>query len=454
MSSSLTNPTKKIVDYAIEFEYNDIPEYVVEHSKVIILDNLGAMLAASNPKYPASKIISEFVKEQGGSSESTIIGREYKAPSSNAALANGTFAYLCDIESYHVKSVLHETSVVLPSVLAVGEKVNATGKELITSFILGIDLAPRLSYALNPNSLYSRGFHPSAIVGCLGAALAVSKLLDLDHNQTKNAFGLAATQSSGLLSWENDPTEMSRPFGCGVAARNGVTAALLAEKGFGGPEVLKGKYTVFNAFSSEKHLEALFSELGSRFEITEQTIKLHSSCAFTHTGLDAFLKIMKDQNLTPSDIIKIDVRFAANGAKLIDASELKSHNIQYILSVAAHKGEVKVDDILFEQTDPSIWELSKKVNLIYDKELEPYFPKTMPTIVTVKTKNRSFTERVDSAKGTPENPITHNEIKSKYQKLASTTIDKSLTDEIAIKVDELDKLDDIHKLTQLLNFKQ
>jgi len=249
--------TGKITDYIVDFCYGCIPEEVVEHSKLVVLDTIGAMLAASNPSYPASTIIRDHVLEQAGREEASVVGRSVKVPATNAALANGTLAYLCDIESYHVKAVLHETAVVLPASLAIAESESADGKDLLTSFVLGLDVETRLSYAISPTGMYARGFHPTVVAGCLGAAASTGKLLSLERRTLANALGLAAVQSSGLLSWESDVTEMSRPFGCGIAAQNGVKAALLARGGFGGPEVLEGKYTVFNAFSGEVHVEEL-----------------------------------------------------------------------------------------------------------------------------------------------------------------------------------------------------
>lgn len=447
--------TSKIADYFLGFSYDDLPKRVVEHSKVIILDTLGAILAASNPRYTASKIITEFVRGQGCRGEATVVGRGFKTSSANAALANGTMGYMCDIESHHVKAVLHEAAVLLPSALAVGEKEKACGEDIIASFVLGVDIETRLALAISPTGMYSRGFHPSVVAGCFGSAVTAGKVLGLNHEEFANALGLAGAQSSGLLAWESDRTEMSRPFGPGIAARNGVTAAVLAQKGFGGPEVLEGKYTVFNAFSGEAHYQELLEGLGSRFEVMNLAFKRYSSCSFTHPGLDALLKIMYDNNIEADQIERLDVRFPTSGAKLIDRSELKSHNIQYILSVGAYKKQVIIDDILFNQRDPRIWDLSKRVNLIYDDGLDRFFPTTMPTVVRVETKDgRAFEERVDSAKGTPENPLTHEEIREKFKRIATITVDEELSKEIMREVDDLENLSDINELTDLLRFKQ
>ena len=447
--------TDGIIEHVSGLCYEDIPKDVVERTKVIILDTLGAMLAASNPIYPASRILTEFVRERGGLEEASVIGRDFKTSSTLAALANGTMGYMCDIESHHVKAVLHEAAVLLPSALAVGEKESASGRDVIVSFVVGVDLETRLALAITPTGMYARGFHPSAVAGCFGSAVTSGKVLGLNKKELKNAFGLAGSQASGLLAWESDSTEMSRPFNPGIAARNGVTAALLAQKGFGGPEVLDGKYTVFKAFSGEAHRQELLEDLGRRFEVMNLAIKQYSSCSFTHPGLDALLIIMDEKKIDADEIKEIKVSFPASGAFLIDGSELKSHNIQYILSVGAHKERVIIDDILFEQKDSRIWDLSKRVELIYDEELDRVFPTLMPTVVRVETmKGEVFEERVDSAKGTPENPMTNTEIMEKFKRISTITIDEALSRDIMKTVDRLERLGDINELTELLRFKQ
>ena len=447
--------TGKIADYVLGFDYGDIPREVVEHTKIVILDTLGAMLAGSNSAYPASRIIIEHVMAQGGKEEATVVGRRLRTTAEYAALANGTLAYLCDIEPYHVKAVLHETAVVLPAALAVAEREGASGKDVIGAFVLGLDVETRFSYAVSPSGMYARGFHPTVVAGCVGSAVAAGKLLGLDGGEFANALGLAAAQSSGLLAWESDVTEMSRPFGCGVAARNGVSAALLAGRGFGGPEVLEGKYTVFDAFSGEDHRVELLDGLGERFEVMNQTFKRYSSCAFTHPGLDALLKVLDENGVEAGEIEGITVRFPASGAKLIDRSELKSHNVQYVLSVAAHKGRVTVEDILFDQRDPAIWDLADRVELVHDEGLDRYFPATMPTVVEVRTRSGEVHEgRVDSARGTPENPMTHAEVREKYRWLAASAVDEGRAMEIEVTVDRLEGLADVEGLTELLRFQR
>jgi 2-methylcitrate dehydratase PrpD len=455
-SSSGKSYTEKIMRYACNTTAKDIPENVLEQAKIIILDSIGALLAASSPKYSGSKIITEFVRRLGGTKEATVVGREFKTASVNAALANGTLGYYCDIEPHHPGAILHPTAVLLPSSLAVAEREDASGLDVITSFVLGVDIETRLSYALSPREQYSRGFHPSSVCGSLAASITAAKVMGLNERQMLNALGLAGCQASGLLAWENDRTEMSRPFQMGVAARNGVTSALLASDGFAGPEVIEGKYNIFNAFSGTSNYEEIPKDLGKTFQIMELAFKRYSCCAFLHPGLDALLDLIRNNDIKPEEIRQIILRFPKSGAKLIDNSELRSHNAQYILSVAAFKKKVRIDDILvYEQNTPQIEELSKRIQVYYDDDLDHYFPERYTSVVVLKTtRGETFEGQVEFAKGTPENPLSNEEVETKFRSLTSIVIDEKRQRKIIQIVKNLDRCQKITDLTSLLSFHQ
>src|SRR4029453_11583262 len=179
---------------------------------------------------------------------------------------NGTLGYYCDIEPHHVGAILHGPAVIVPTRLAVGEKVRADGKRVLASIVLGVEVATRVSYAFDPVALYDRGFHPSAVCGAFGAAAAAGYLFRLSPERQAVALGLAMEQASGLLALARDPTQQPRPFNPGLAARNGTTAACLARLGFGGPPTpFEGKYDAFTAFSGSAHTDALLDGWGERF---------------------------------------------------------------------------------------------------------------------------------------------------------------------------------------------
>ena len=173
-------------------------------------------------------------------------------------------------------------------------------RPFLEAMLLGIEVTCRVSYALNPTALYNRGFHPSAICGAFGAAAAAGHLFRLTPSATSRS---ASPCSRPRASWPGPaiPTENSRPFNPGLAARNGTTAAYLAHLGFGGPPTpFEGKYDVFTAFSGRRNPEALLAGWGKHFYLPEFAYKLYSSCSFTHPGLDALLDLAR----TPAEAVR------------------------------------------------------------------------------------------------------------------------------------------------------
>ena len=435
------------------FRLKDVPKDVVRHAKLLLLDTLGAMLAASNPKYSATRILVEYARQVGGRPESSLVGQRIKTSCVNAALVNGTLGYYCDIEPHHVGGILHAPAVMVPVSLAVGEKLGMSGARLLEAMILGIEVTCRVSYALNPTALYNRGFHPSAVCGAFGAAAAAGHLFRLDAKKTAIALGLALQQASGLLAWASDPTENSRPFNPGLAARNGVTAAYLARLGFGGPPTpFEGKYDVFTAFSGERHPEALLADWGAHFHVPEFAYKQYSSCSFTHPGLDALLALAREHHLKPADVRSILLRFPISGKHMIDNNELKSHCAQYILPVGLVFGGVTIDDILEDRLrHPEVARLRAATRMEGDPELEKTWPEQYASIVEVVTADgRTLSCRVDDAKGTMRNPLTSAEIHAKYLKLATTVTTTAHAEKIADLAARVERLPDISGLAALL----
>lgn len=435
------------------FRLRGVPPEVVAHAKLILLDTIGAMLAASNRKYSATRILAEFAERLGGRPESSLVGGRRKTSCVHAALMNGTLAYYCDIEPHHVGGILHAPAVTVPTSLAVAEMEGATGARFLEAMLLGVEVTCRVSYAINPTALYNRGFHPSAICGAFGAAAAAGRLFRLPAPRMAIALGLAMQQACGLLAWASDHTENSRPFNPGLAARNGTTAAYLASLGFGGPpDPFEGKYDVFTAFSGERHPEALLADWGKRFYLPEFAYKRYSSCSFTHPGLDALLDLAHRHHLQPRDVQEIVLRFPQAGAHMIDNNELKSHCAQYILPVGLVFGRVTIDDILQDRMrNPEVARLRAKTYMVADPELDKGWPEVYVSIVEVRTTDgRSLSCRVDHAKGTMENPLSPAEIYAKYLSLATTVTSAAHAEQIAEIVQRIDRTPEIARLAALL----
>ena len=442
--------TAGLARYAAEFSYERLPAEVRDFARGIVLDTLGAMIAASSGRYGLRRTLGRFVTASGGTPEATLIGLGTRSSLVNAALYNGTLGYYCDIEAHHPGAILHGPAIVVPAALAAAEARGASGRDVLAAVVLGVDVACRVSYAIDPNALYARAFHPTAICGAFGAAAAVGRIIGLDTSQMANAFGLTANQASGLLAWASDHTEQSRPFNPGLAARNGTTAALLAEAGMGAPQHVLDpaeKYNVFRAWAVQPSPEELLDRLYERFFLMELAVKLYACCAFLHPALDGILALLEEGAVTAEEVNAITLRFSHSGRSMIDQNELKSHRAQYILPIGLYNRRVVLDDILFEPRDTRIQALAAHTRVVGDDDLERFYPDRYPSIVELTTRDgRVASRRVDWPKGYPQNPVSQADLERKFRDLASVAVDAATAERIVeavVGLEQVARVDDL-----------
>jgi 2-methylcitrate dehydratase PrpD len=452
MNESILYPyTQRIADYSASFRYEALPSSAVSIAKTIVLDTLGALFAAWPDRHPVSRLIGDFVQQMGGAPECTVLGRHFKAPAVNAALVNGTMGYAADVEGAGIARI-HAAAVFVPTALVMGERQQLAGKDFIAALALAYDTAGRVSEANRTERSYPHSFHPSAVFGTFGAAAIAGYALKLDANRFVNAYGLAGNVASGLMAWVDDPTEHSRSYGIGVAARNGVTAGLLAERGFGGPCGIFDpmKYNIFDAFSGAIRLEELTQKLGTAFYIERADgFKQYPCCGDIHSGIDALLSIIAEHGLHPDEIAQITHKVKATRRPVIDNNPLRSHCAQYIMAVAAVEREIRWDDFLKDRREEeTIAAMFQKVILVDAPELDDS-PAAAPAIVEVKTiRGQTCSKRVDFAKGRSENPFSQTELEAKFVKWAAPVVGEARALEIIPIVQRLEELGDIRELIE------
>lgn len=453
INEAAAKDTDRFARFVEELTFESIPSDVITRTKEVLYDGIGALLAATSSRFDIGGVISRFVRETGGTPEAQVFGLPLRTNCATAALVNGTLGYYCDIESHHAGAIMHAIAVVGPAALAVGERQHSSGRDLLAAIVAGIDVACRVSYALSAPALYARGFHPTCVAGTFGSMAAAGRLFGLRGSALRSAFGLAGTETSGLLAWVSDPTEHSRPFNMGLASRHGVLAAHLASCGFGGPStIFEGKYPLGQAFTGEWHSEELFAALGTHFKVMELYFKQYACCAFIHPGLDGLMDIRKSERLNSNDIASITLRFPRSGYKVIDNNALRSHCAQYVLALAAEKGAVHFSDILHDQRDnPKIQSLSQHVEVIGDADLDRTYPNLYRSIIEVKLHSGGVHVRdVIHPRGSPEQPLTRDELQQKFLTLTKDIMKPIQAEAIAGTIDRLETVADIGSLTALL----
>src|SRR5262245_20560284 len=267
-----TNATLKIAEFITTAKP---PADARGRAAIALCDTVGVILAGAPET--AAKIIRQTVLAEGRG-DCSVLGTAERTGASDAALANGVAAHAHDYDDMCFVSLAHPSCALVPSILAVGELEGASGAALLDAYIAGFEVECRLGLVMNPRHYHDRGWHCTSSIGTLGAATAVARLLKLDAPTTVHALGIAASLACGL---KENIGSMVKPLHAGMAARNGVMAARLAQAGFIASErSLDGEQGYLVAMDSQKPPSALAdatADLGSRWEILDTgiTVKLY-----------------------------------------------------------------------------------------------------------------------------------------------------------------------------------
>lgn len=268
---------------------------------------------------PVSRIVRDMVAEDGGSEQAGVFGLARKVPARAAALANGTISHALDYDDTHFLHVGHPSVAVVSAALAIAEKTGASGSDMVDAALIGVEGSCRVGDWLG-RAHYQAGFHQTATAGCFGAAMAASRLLGLDDTRAAHALGIASTRASGLKSQFGT---MGKPYNAGMAAANGVEAALLAAAGFvsrpDGLECPQGFGETH--FGEDKALDGVLSGLGETFVFETVQHKFHACCHGLHAGLEALHAARREHMLTAEDVEAVELTVNPRWLKVCNIME-------------------------------------------------------------------------------------------------------------------------------------
>jgi 2-methylcitrate dehydratase PrpD len=298
--------TEELARWIVRTSSEDIPPDALRVAGEACFDCLGVMLAGS--VQPLGRIITRLVGEWGGSPEATVVVSGIKTSVPSAALANGTMGHALDYDD--MGGFGHPTTVLFPALLALGEKVGASGRDILEAYVIGCEVGINLAQGGLTQRYHQmkRGFHSTAIFGRMAAASACARLLKLDEHQTKMALGIAGSMASGLI--HNFGT-MTKPLHAGMAARDGAMAALLAREGWtAGERVIEHPLGFIASFYGEDKVdpEELVKGLGKPFRTQDAIIiKKYPCCGGNHSMLDSLLGLMREHKFSYEDVERVEV---------------------------------------------------------------------------------------------------------------------------------------------------
>ena len=392
-------PTRDLAAWVSALKYDDLPQRTREVARIALLDTLGAGLYGFNTPW-TQKLLSWVQRGGQGNEARTWNAGTATLRSADAALVNGVAVHAFELDDYH-NAKLHCGAAVIPAALAVAERLDSNGRDLLTAIVAGYEVMIRSSLALNPSAARLRGWHLTGVVGPFGAAAACAVLLKLNAEETAWALGLAGTQGAGLWAFNADGS-MSKRLHPGKAAHSGVLAAELAQLGFSGPtsiyEFEDGG--VLKAFSDHADKALLTRDLGRVYHIDNNSIKPYCCCGSTHAYIDAALALRKKLG-APWDTSRkvrvgtckvVDVQC---GFDYVPGSVLNAQmSLRYAVAVALLEGAALpaqfTDDKL---CDPLIIAVAAAIELVADPELDKLYPKDFAGWVAVEHNGRW--ERID-----------------------------------------------------------
>ena len=450
-------PTRALAKFAAELTFDTIPAPVIERIKLCLLDTFGCGLFGST--LPWTKIVADFTHDLGGPKESTVWGHPFKVSAPNAALANGTAVHSFELDDLHKMSIVHPGSVVVPPALAMAEHIGGCdGKEFVAAVVAGYEVATRVGMSVGTSHL-QKGFHPTGTNGTFGAGAAAGRILRLDDDKMMHALGISGTQAAGLMAAQY--SAMVKRMHAGRAAQSGVYGALLARKGLTGiTNILEADYGGYcKVMADVSDMNILTEGLGETFETEQTGFKPYAACGSTHTGHEAVKSIMEKNSLVADLIDKVTIRATTatyhhtGWAYKPEGVITAQMNLPYVVAVTVLEGDIFIDQFTEEKiNDPKIIEYSRKVEVLPDSDLDKLGSEFRHAVIAEirTTDDRTFHERVDTAKGSMKKPIPPEEVIEKFKILAGKILSQNRVAELQNMVKNLEDVQDVRTVTRLL----
>lgn len=455
--------TQEVANFVARTRYRDIPQEVVRLAQGFILDGLAVALAGSTEE--GTRIVQTHIRQIAGRGEAAVLGTALRAPAPKAALANGVAGHAMDYDDTQLSTskeavyglLTHPTTPVLAAVLAIGEKEKISGQDFLLAYLLGVEVECRIADAIHPRH-YQAGFHSTATIGGLGAAMAAGKILELKEEVLVRTLGIAASMASGLR--ENFGT-MTKPLHAGRAAENGVTAALLANAGFtAATNILEAKRGFYNAMAGGYDESKIAGRLGRPYFMLEPgiSIKPYPSGSLSHPAQDLILDLVREHNLHAGDIDSIEVGTHSNVPNALIYPMPKTalegkFSIPFCMAIAVLERKAGIAQFKDRKVrDRKVVDLMKRVTLYVDDELEALGYDQVRSRIRIKLKaGRLIEGRYDVARGHPEKPMSWAELGEKFRDCASLALPRKNADEVIRLVARIEQLRSLSPLVGALS---
>lgn len=452
----------QLAEFAHSLRFEDIPDDVIETAKLLVLDSLGIAFASGTFDFAQRAIAAVDELADGQPGDVTVVGSSRRYALRDAVLLNGLLVHGLDFDDTHPEGVIHASASALPTALALAEKLQLTGRDLLTAYVAGLEVDARLGMAAR-GGFHQVGFHPTGLLGAFGAAVVAGKLQGLSASQLAQAQGFVGSLASGSLEFLQTGawTKRVHPGWAGVA---GVTAAAFAGKDFlSPPDIYEGRFGLYASHLGSANAEDLIEcirGLGETWETRRVAVKPFPACHFTHAFADAVLAIRAEHGIGPEDVEAIHCLIAEGEVKTVcEPLDLKrapktAYEAQFSVPYVAAASLVHGDFTLRELepaalADPTVLALAQRVT--YEADPESGFPALFSGEVAITTTDgRVLRHREQVNRGADQRPLSRADIEEKFRTTSTLACSEDRSARIVEAVSSLDSMMEVAALTRLL----
>jgi 2-methylcitrate dehydratase PrpD len=445
--------------WASTLSFEDLPDDVVEATKLRVTDVIGLSLAGAETLFGQSTRAAAIALSPPG--PCSVLGTGDRLSVTAAAFANGAFSQALEFDDTHNESIVHMSSPAVAAALALSEIGQLSGRALIAAIALGNEISCRVG-SVASGQFHKRGFHPTGLFATFGVTYLASKLLGLDAHRMAQAAGICGSFASGLLQCWVDGTQ-TKFLHPGWAAQSGITAAVLAREGTTGPaEVFEGRFGLFASHLQDgaelRNYARINDGLGTRWESRNSSFKPFPAAHVLHPYISAILRLRSLHQIKPADVDRIEcpvtefiVGIVCEPTEEKFAPATDSHgrvSLQYSLAEALAHGSLGKNAYRPESLrNPDILDLARRVRYYVDAAYPG--PGRFKGEVTIVMKDgRSFHEVEEYNRGSAENPMTYEEIRAKFDENASGFLSASRRDKVDSLIRHLETLGDSGELVR------
>ena len=433
-TSAGRRPTAELLEFVAGLRWSDLSDEVKHAAKRHLLDTLGVMVAggAGDVATKADAVIATV--RAGG--EVPVPGRARRVDRLDAAWLGGTGAHGIELDDGYRQGSVHPGVAVVPAVLCAAYGRKVSGEKLLEAVVAGYETVTSIARASHP-SARRRGFHPTGIVGSLGAAVGAGRILDLPQKQASHALGLAASASAGLFAFLGGGADVKR-LHAGHAAREGLAAALLAQGGIEGPpDVIEAADGFFQAFPGDagRAVDGFQLPPVVEFGISDCYIKPYACCRHLQPAVEALIGLRNENGIDENDVQRIEVETYAIAASHADTgwSDFASAQLSFPFIMALGLRFGRIDLAHFEdgiRADPRMAQICSRVHVRIDDDLDRTYPAQRPARVLLTTRKGSFTREAHEAIGSRDLPLEDAGLEQKFKDLVAPVLGKDAAERL------------------------